>query len=164
MSLATAEAIRDRIQTLVEALAPASLTRDTFRRYRNEGGADFRVWAETGPVGVFRRFQVREVLSDESPDVTYFTQETVRTTLELIGAYPQNQRYGAAAALDRDDVIRQDWKLLKYNLCGTGGAARGNFSGAYDCTPLPATMTIERGGKVDFLVVTLRVEYTRATT
>src|SRR4051794_29604355 len=98
MALATAEAIRDRIYAVIEALAPSSLTRDTFRRYRNEEAADFRTWAEKSPPASFRRFQVREAALDGAPNVTYLTQETIRTEFELLVAYPQTHRYGAANA------------------------------------------------------------------
>lgn len=164
MSLATAEAIRDRILALIESITPTSLERDKFRRYRNEGDANFEEWAEKNPTAALRRVQVRETGDDEAPLVSSLAQEDVRAQFELRIAYPQSHRYGAQNAMDRYDTIKADWKLLKYNLCGTGGAARGNFSGSHDCTPLPATMTRETGAGVDYLVATLVVEYTRSTT
>jgi hypothetical protein len=76
-------------------------------------------------------------------------------------AYPQTHRYGAANAMDRDDVMNEDW--LKINAAvGVYGAA--NFTGAYDCIPLGATMEMERGFVVDFLVVNIDVEYLRSVT
>jgi hypothetical protein len=158
MATATLEAIRDRVYTLIESLTPTTLSSDKFRRYRNEGGANFPDWAEANPAGAFRRFQVREVGDDELPDVSDTTTERVTATLEITVAYPQTHRTGPANAMDRDDVINQDWKSLNATV---GIYGRGNFSSSHDCTPLGCVKSVERAGKVDLLVVRMRVEYLR---
>jgi len=160
MSLATAEAIRDRIYTLIESIAPTSLP-DKFRRYRNEDGADFQEWAESKPTAAFRRFQVRETGDDEPPSVSIVTQEMVRVRFAIAIAYPQTHRYGSGNAMDRDDVINQDWLKINYAI---GLYGRANFSSTNDCTPLGAVKTRESGGTMDYLVVTADYEYLRATT
>jgi hypothetical protein len=160
MALATAEAIRDRVYTLIEALAPAT-DATGFRRYRNEGGADFVEWAEQNPAAALRRFQIREVETDELPHTSSVLEERVRLQFELRVAYPQTHRYGAANAMDRDDVINQDWLKVNYAV-GIYGA--GNFTGSYDCIPLGAVKSRETGDGVDFLVVELSVEFLRSTT
>lgn len=161
MALSTAAAIRDRIYALLEAITPASLARDTFRRYRNEDGADFSSWAEKNPAGALRRFQVRQVGDDGEPDVTNTTEEAVEIEFEIRIAYPQTARYGAANGMDRDDVRKEDWKAIKH-LIGLDG--RGNFSGTNDCTPLGATESRDAGGAVDFSVIRCRIRYQRSTT
>jgi hypothetical protein len=161
VSVSTIEAIRDRVYTLLESLAPTSLSSDKFRRYRNEAGANFSDWAESQPAAAFRRFQVREVGDDELPDVSDTTTERVTATLEIIVAYPQTHRTGPANAMDRDDVINQDWKSLNASV---GIYGRGNFSSSHDCTPLGCTKSVERVGKIDLLVVRMRVEYVRSVT
>lgn len=168
MALATAEAIRDRIYTLIEALTPASLSADKFRRYRNELGADFETDTESNPAAAFRRFQVREADDEQPPLISSLTQETVRTRFEIRIAYPQTHRYGAANAMDRDDIAKQDWKQIKYAITGTGGNARTNFTtstdGSYDCTPLAESSRVrEEGEAVDFSFIVVEFEYTRAT-
>ena len=160
MALATAEAIRDQIYTLLEALTPTT-DATKFRRYRNEGGADFVAWAEKNPAGAFRRFQVREVGDDIGPDVSDTTQERIRARFEIRIAYPQTHRYGAANAMDRDDVMNQDWKSINYKI---GIYGRGNFSSGNDCTPLGCTKTRDIGSGVDFLVIEFSCEYMRSTT
>ena len=65
-------------------------------------------------------------------------------------------------------MANADWKQIKQALTGTGGSARGNFTtatdGSYDCTPLAtATKTRDSGGKIDYSVIVLEFEYTRAT-
>jgi hypothetical protein len=164
VALATAEAIRDRIYTLIEALTPASLSADKFRRYRNELGADFEEWAEANVPGAFRRFQVREV-SVTPPDVSNTTWEAVDVTFRIAIAYPQTNRYGAANAMDRDDVRNQDW--LKINKA-IGVYGRANFTtstdGSYDATPLGAEDSRESGGEIDYLVVTARFRFNRSIT
>lgn len=158
-NFATAGNIRDRIYALIEAIVPTTLTRDKFRRYRNEGGARFREASEASPTGAFRRFQVRETGDDSPPDVSNMTEERVRATFEIVIAYPQTHRYGPDNAMDRDDVAFDDWKALN-NLVGI--YSRGRYSGSYDCTPLGAVMTREQGDACDFLVIEAVFEYMRS--
>jgi hypothetical protein len=158
MALATAEAIRDRVYAMIESLTPASLSADKFRRYRNEGAADFDEWAEGKPAAAFRRFQVRETGDDELPLVSNIGQEIIRVRFAIRMAYPQNHRYGPANGMDRDDVMNADWKLIN---AAVGIYGRGNFSSAHDCTPLGCVKTREAGGPIDYLVVTAEYEYLR---
>lgn len=158
MALATVEAIRDRVYSLIEGLTPTLLSSDKFRRFRNEDGADFEEWAEKNPTATLRRFQVRQVGTDIPALVSDTTTERVTLELSLRVAYPQSHRYGDANAMDRDDVMNQDWKSINYKI---GLYGRGNFSGAYDCTPIGATMEMGRGNKVDYLVIAARFEYIR---
>ena len=160
MSLATAEAIRDRIMSLIEAITP-TMAKPAFLRYRNEDGADFDAWAEKNPAAALRRFQVREVGDDELPHTSSVLEERVRTRFALRVAYPQTHRYGAANAMDRDDVMNQDWLKINAAVGIYGGA---NFTGSHDCIPLGAIKSRESGGKIDFLVVAIDVEYLRSTT
>jgi hypothetical protein len=158
MALATAEAIRDQILTLVEGITPTSLSGDRFRRYRDEGGADFEEWATKQPAAAFRRVQVRQVGADELPLVSDTLNERVRLRETVRIAYPQNARTGSQNAMDRDDVINQDWLKINYKI---GLYGRGNFSSTNDCTPLGAIMEMERGAGVDYLVITADFEYLR---
>jgi hypothetical protein len=158
---ATAESIRDRIASVMESLTPTSLTSTKLRQHRNEGDALFEDWCEKNPAAAFRRFQIREVGDDEPPLVSSVTQEIVRVRYEIRGAYPQSHRYGPQNALDRDDVLNQDWVSINR---AVGIYGRANFTGAYDCTPLPAVKTREQGAKVDYLVVTVEYEYIRSMT
>lgn len=161
MALATAEAIRDRIIALIEAFSPTSHSADKFRASRNEYGADFADWCERNPSAAWRRFQVREVGDDETPETTSGIEERVRVQYEITVAYPQGHRAGPANALDRDDVINQDWLKINYAI---GIYGRGSFSSSHDCTPLGAAKTRETGQKIDFLVVRASFEYVRALT
>lgn len=161
MALATQEAIRDRVYALIEAISPSLLTPDKFRRVRNEAGADFAGWAEANPAAALRRFQVREVGEDLPPDVSNADLEAVEIQLSVSLAYPQSHRYGAANAMDRDDVMNADWKQIN---AAIGLYGRANFSSSHDCTPLGASKARETGAKVDFLVVTARFRYQRAIT
>lgn len=158
MALSTVESIRDQIYTLIESLTPASLTKDRFRRFRNEGAAKFEEAMEKAPAGALRRVQVREEGSDGLPHTSSVLEERVRTLLVARIAYPQTERYGKEAAMDRDDVMNQDW--LKINAAiGIYGAS--NFTSTYDCIPLGATKTRESGDGVDFLVIEIEVEFLR---
>lgn len=160
MALATVEAIRDRVYTLLEGITPTSLSDVKFRRYRNEGGADFEDFAEKNSAAAFRRVQVREIIDDlQKPETTSAIEERVRTRLRIAIAYPQTHRYGSANAMDRDDVINQDW--LKINNV-VGIYSRSNYSSTNDCTPLGATPSRETGDRVDYLVVTMELEFLRS--
>ncbi len=157
---ATAENIRDRIKALLEALTPTSLT-TKFISARNEEAADFEEWCEKNPAAAFRRFQVREVGEDGEPDVSNTTEEAVETIFEIRIGYPQTHRYGPQNAMDRDDIAKEDWKLIKQTI---GANGRSNFSGSHDCTPLGGERERERGGKIDYSVIRVRFRYQRSTT
>lgn len=161
MALSTIAAIRDRCHVLIEALTPALLTADKFRRYRNEGDGDFAAWAEANPEACFRRFQIRQTGLEELPHTSSVLEERVRLQLTARVAYPQSHRYGPDNALDRDDVLNQDWLRLNGAL-GIYGAA--NFTGTHDCIPLGATMERDEGDGVDFMLVHLDLEFLRSTT
>lgn len=161
MALATAEAIRNQIATLLEALTPSNLSSTKFRQFRNEGDADFDSVMEKNPPAALRRFQVREVGDDEPPLVSNLATERVRLRVEIRIAYPQTHRYGPANGMDRDDVMNQDWRDINYKI---GLYGRGNFSSTHDCTPLGAVKTREEGGKIDYLVIAADYEYLRSLT
>jgi len=160
VALSTASAIRDRARVILAAIDPVSLLGDRFRDFRNEGTADFREWAEANAPGAFRRYQIRDVGTDEMPLVSNTVHELHRMTLEVVVAYPQSHRYGDDNAMDRDRVIDEDWDYICFNLGHTG---RVHFFSGHDCTPLGFTSkTVERGDVCDFLVAEFEYEYQRA--
>lgn len=159
--VSTVENIRDQIMTLVEGVTPASGEGTKFIRLRAEQDGDPREWAQNNPAGALRRFLSRDVGDDEPPAVSNTTVEERIVTIETVIAYPQNARFGRTNSLGRDDVIVQDWKAIDF-LIGICGA--GNFSGSNNCTPLGCTKSVERVGKVDFLVIRGRYRFWRATT
>jgi hypothetical protein len=157
----TASAIRDRCHVLIEALTPTSDTRTRFRSFRNEGAADFDEWAEANPTACLRRFQIRDDGSEDPPEVSNTDTDLRHITLIVKVAYPHTGRHGTDGALDRDDVMDQDWGLINGKL---GIYGRSNFSGSHDCTPLGAERSVERGATVDVLVVTVRLSFYRLVT
>lgn len=154
----TAAAIRDRITTVISAIVPTFDERTQFRPSQNVARADFTAWAEQNAAGCLRRFQVRDDGTEEPPEVSNTDIDLRHITYVIRIAYPQTQRYGKDAALDRDDVIDQDWGKLNRAL---GIYGRANFTGSYDCTPLGATRETEIGDTVDILVVRARFSYYR---
>jgi len=129
MATTTAAAIRDRIKAVIQALAPTSLTTSKFIAYRNEGGANFRKWAEQVDAAAFRRFQVRDDGDDSPPTVSNTDVEERIVTFQVIVAYPQNSRSGADNALDRDDLMKQDQRKIESAI---GYIGRENFSSSID--------------------------------
>lgn len=159
-TIVTAENIRDAIYAAVEAMTAVYLAGDRFRRFRNELDADFDAWAEKNPTAALRRFQVREVGDDELPQTSSGLEERVRARFQLRMAYPQTNRYGKECGMDRDDVMNDDWKQINLAVGIYGGAT---YTGTANAIPLGATKTREQGGKIDYLVIDIDVEYLRAT-
>lgn len=155
----TLGALRDRARELVAAIAPVYLAGDAFIEYRNELAGDFRAWALANPAAALRRYQVRDAGAGEPPTMRNNELETRRDVLEVLVAYPQTQRYGAAAALARDDVMASDQVLLERQL-GVQGYA--NFTGA---SPNATIVGLEVDRQVldgiDLLVMTITLEYRR---
>lgn len=154
----TAAAIRDRVRTLIEALLPTQLSADKLRSSRNEAGADFQDWAEKNPTSALRRFQARDDGEEDPPEVSNTDIDLRHFSIVVLVAYPQNARYGADQAMDRDDAMDTDWGLINRAI---GIYGRANFSGSYDCTPLGAVKTRIRGAGVDFLEIRARFSYYR---
>lgn len=152
----TAAAIRDRITALISAILPTADERTPFRAHRNEGRADFTAWAEANAAGAHRRFQVRDDGLEEPPEVTNTDVDMRHVTFVVRIAYPQTGRWGKDGALDRDDVIAQDWRKINRSI---GIYGRANFTGSYDCTPLGADREMELGDAVDFLIVRARFSF-----
>lgn len=153
----TAENIRDRIIAIIEALTPTSLAGDEFRKYRNEGAAGFTAWAAEQKAAAWRRFQVRDTGVDSPPDVSNTDIEMRYVTFEIRVAYPQTHRAGRDAALDRDDVMREDQRAIEYAI---GMAGRSNFTSPNpDATWVEGSTEREIGDGVDFLVITQRMMF-----
>lgn len=118
----TAEAIRDRILDVLEALTPRALSEYAFLRHQEDGDGDFVTWVETYPQSCLRRVHVRQV-SDEGPETTAGDVAWVRVMFEIAIAYPHSNAYGTDSGLDRDDVIEQDTDQIKHAV-GEWGAGR----------------------------------------
>jgi hypothetical protein len=158
--LTTAQNIRDRAIAVIGALVPNHPLNARFIKYRNEGDGDFVAWCESVPGACFRRFQVRQT-GDEGPPVSNTDTEERKLTLTVTVAYPQNARTGPDQALDRDDIIDEDFKQLDF---AVGIYGRVNFSAPYpDAMPLGMIKTIVHGQAVDFLVLEEVFVYQRLT-
>lgn len=165
MATTTPALIRDRASEVIKALAPPAIAGSRFREDRAEYGGDFRAWARGAGGAAFRRYQVRDIGYVGLPAISNMDNEELRCKLEVVVAYPQDHRAGAAAAYDRDALIDQDWDAINFAI---GWCGRGNFpaGSAYDACWMPGTddetKSIERDEGVDFLVLTLTYSYHRA--
>ena len=147
----TAEAIRDRILTVIEALTPSICSADKFHRYRNEDGADFQEWCEANPQSSLRRVQVRDTGNDAPPAVSNTDIERRNVEFRILVAYPQTARTGKHQALDRDDAMSSDQHAIEK---AVGLQGRANFSGSYpDATWLSGTTDRIVGDGVDLLEI-----------
>ena len=106
-----------------------------------------------------RRFQVRDIGSDEPPAVSNTVYEQRRLSVEILIAYPQDNRAGSDNALSRDNVMDQDWDYIDFNI---GMCGRVQFYTTHDCTPRGCTKEVERGETCDFMVIRAEYDYLRA--
>lgn len=152
--------IRDRIITLITAITPTNLEGDKYRVTRDLTDADFRAACLSSPQSCLRRFQVRKVGKRGNPQVSNVDAARHDVAFEIVVAYPNTYRYGAAAGRDRDDVIDEDLAQLDF---AVGLYSRGSFTVATssDCTPLgfEEDPPVETEGAVSFLVILARYEY-----
>jgi hypothetical protein len=160
----TASAIRQRIVDVIKALVPTVDIEVPFKPYLNQQAADFRSDCEQAPQGALRRFQVRDTGDDQPPAIVNSDIEERRVTFEIIVAYGQGHRWGADAALDRDDAMSADQHKIEHAI-GLNG--RENFASsvnpAYpDACWREGRTTREVGNGVDFLVITQTMSFFRA--
>lgn len=160
MATTTPEPIRDRIIAVIAALTPTSDSSVPFRAYRNEGGADFQGWAEANTTAALRRFQVRLTGSSTVPEVSNTDYEEHTLIASILIAYPQFHRWGAANALDRDDVMDQDAFQVDKAVGMLGGA---NFTSPHAdaCWQDGAVMEHVRGQACDFVQFQMTYTYKR---
>ena len=160
MATSTPSAIRDRALTVIEALTPTSDSALKFKRYRNEGGADFQSWAEEHPAACRRRFQVRTTGGSVVPEVSSQDVEEHRVTLLALIAYPQTNRDGTAGALDRDDTLDEDAFQIDKAI---GMLGKANFTDPYaDATWIEGGVSDRiEGAAVDFVELQLTYIYKR---
>jgi hypothetical protein len=159
--ITTAANIRDRAIAVIGALVPNSLLGQRFIKHRNERDGDFVKWCEANPAAALRRYQVRQS-GDEGPLTSNTDVEERRLKLTITVAYPQTARFGPDQALDRDDVITQDYKQLDFAI---GIYGRSNFTAPYpDAMPVGfSPQTMVPGAAVDFLVIEEVFVYQRLT-
>lgn len=156
MSTTTYKAIRDNMITLVEALAPTSLSSTKFRRYRSP--QDFRAWAEAHPAASLRQFDIRDVSAHAPPPVSNTLVEEEEATAELAVAYPHEwSKYGPKYGLSLEDVMDQDRRAIEseIGIRGYGNYVAGQSLCETDSSP-------EWGAKVSFLVFTCHLTYYRS--
>jgi hypothetical protein len=161
MPTTTPEAIRDRILTVIEALSPASDVRVPFRRYRNEGGANFQAWADAHSTGARRRFQVRTRGLTQVPAVSDTLVEEHQLEVTITVAYPQTGRDGPNQALDRDDTADADQFQIDR---AVGMLGKANFTAPYPDATWIEGVPKERveGEQCDFVELVYVMIYKRA--
>lgn len=166
MGTTTTQAIRNRIETVVEAITPSAHADLGFDAYRDEAGADFRRWARAHPEVCTRRFQARTVASVQTTDVTNTDVEARLATFEVIVAYAK--RWRAGASFDRDDTIEVDQNLIERAIGRDGHAnfALSNPNASWLGPRAPGSQTgttFERDvDNVDFLVIRQSMRFYRS--
>jgi hypothetical protein len=167
VSTTTAQAIRDRIITVVQGTVPTVYPVLPFAAYRDESGADFRRWARSHPQTCTRRFQARLISSVQASDVSNVDVEVRLATFDILVAYAK--RWRAGASFDRDNTMASDQTLIEHTV---GRNGYGNFNGAFpnaswlspDASGSQTETLFERDdGKIDFLVIRQTMRFYRNT-
>jgi hypothetical protein len=153
--VATAAAIRDRVQLTIEALTPTRDPQVRFRGFRNE--ASFAEWATSNAAGCQRRFEVRTDGKVPAVFASSTAGDDRHVLITVRVAYPATGRAGAGMGMDRDDMLDADYFTISQ---GIGYAALAAFA-TVPCTPLGCAKDIERTGIVDYLVVSQTFRYQR---
>ena len=122
----TADAIRDRIITCIEAITPRILAGDLFNVHRDEVALD--EWARSSAPAALRRFEVLPEGDEETPGVTNCDIEERHQQFRIRVCYPATSRSGPLAARDRDTMIDRDRDAIEKSV---GMIARANFSAPY---------------------------------
>jgi len=163
MATTTAAAIRDRIRTVIQALTPQAHRAQKFIAYRNEGGANFRRWAQQEQAGAYRRFQVRDTGDDSPPSVSNTDVEERLVTFRVTIAYPHTSRTGKDGALDRDDIMALDQHQIEHaiGMCGRASFTAPTYPDA--CWRSGRTRR-EIGDICDFLIVEQSMSFFRVMT
>lgn len=161
MGTTTAAAIVDRAILVIKAITPVSDTQLSFIPYQNEYGAKFRDVMLQNPAGAHRQYQVRFTGKDEELQVTNEDVEEHMVELEVVVAYPQDNRWGDALARDR--VMDEDRHAIE-DVIGVRGSV--NFTSVYgvDATWCGATNLdnlYERRDGVDFLCIKQLMKFYR---
>lgn len=156
MPTTTIKLIREQQQTLVNALTPASHSGVKFRDYSDQ--QPFEDWAEATPQGCLRRYAIKDLFSYEDVAVSDMSSEDIRTSLELVIAYPRDARYGLQNEEHMRDVIREDMHQIDTAIGARGyGDYVSGQSGCWMREP-----ELEEGEAVWFLRTPLEILFRRA--
>jgi hypothetical protein len=155
----TRQAIRDFIVMTIKALTPTTFARDRYVPHRNDGNGDLIAWAQKNPAAAFRRYQVRYQGADIAADSgdTSFEGRWVRIAITV--AYPQNNRTGSGATMDRDDVASGDRFQIEQAIGLSGDYSI--TSDGYGAKWLTGPSSRIRGQGVDFSVITMSMRFDR---
>ncbi len=166
MATTTIRAIRATIVSLIKAIVPTFDTETPFKPYLNQGAAAFRRDMLAAPQASTRRYQVRARAGRRTQDATNTDVVAELVTFDIVIAYAQTHRWGADAALDRDDAIEEDLKQLEFTVGREGYANIPNASwlapDADGSQTEPPRIERDDAAGVDFLVITQTMRFYRA--
>jgi hypothetical protein len=107
----TLATIRDQMTALLEAVTPAHLAAQTYRRHRD--AEPFAAWVEAHAEGCLRRFEITSELdfAEAPPSDGLIERSTATMTLRV--AYPLSMGlYGAENERDAEDLIDADFAQI----------------------------------------------------
>lgn len=159
MATTTKAAIRTAMLGVVDGITPAVEALTKFIPWREDD--DIRPWAEKNKAACARRVSIRFLGSTEAPAVNDTLVQEVQDIAEIVICYPKGNRFGRSGALDLDDVIESDARLIEARIGPPGYAT---FAGLVaPCAVLwEQANEIEQGAGVVFSVLRYRVDYFRS--
>lgn len=160
----TSEAIVKVLRDTLAAATPTLFSDDRFVPYA-EWPSEYLEYIALTPK--HRLFSIRDTGPETVEDGSNLDVEWVKTEVEVLVAYPRDNRYQTAdypGHLGRDRVKRSDATLIRDRI-GTGGYQTLALAVGDDAVVTnrdPGSTGYERAGNVDILRVTLDVQYWRA--
>lgn len=153
----TPGAIRDRMVTLIKAIAPAIHPAQKFHHHRAE--MTFREDMEAQPSSCHRKFSVRFGGATTQAAVTDHTVERVEDDAIVEVAYGLDWRFGGTQLLGLDDVIASDAVQIEATV---GVPSSDSTLKGLASIIRAADAERDQSGPCVFLTIRYRIEYARS--
>jgi len=158
----TSAAIRDLMATTLAAVTPESHAHVKFRQFREDHSSAFRDWCNANPQGCERKFSIRDRGGASAPMSAGGLVEWVERDFEVVIAYPRMWNPGSQGALDLDDVIEADERLVAKSIGTHGYSSLVSATTTANATVIHADASLERTASCVFLVLPMSVSYLRS--
>lgn len=152
MAATTFVAFRTEMFAAIDAITPTTPLHDRTPAFRlADDEVDFREWAPNNPDACTRMYTIYDLLDDDPIEITDATSDLQPIRCEVLVAYQHDYKYGAAKQRARQDVIRQDYRLLESALGVNGSANYTNGSTLKEDSPFDVELYKDHG--VSILVI-----------
>lgn len=158
MATTTLAAVRDQIITTIEALTPASLSTDLFRRGQRRIPIKQWAGATNSSSAAFRKFELTRTGAADDPSYLHTTQIERHEQLTLTVAYPVLVgKYGNKELDDLESIARADAMQIRDAVYSSDNYLSGQIAAFVTIMPLDTS-----SGDVWFQEFTIEVYYYEA--